>query len=121
MGLTRLDVGARYSEAAVFNGVIYVAGQVADRSMELGVFEQTTEVLALIDALLERAQSSKSRILFCQVYLASMGDYAAFNAAWDAWVPAGHAPPRATVEARLARPEWSVEIVVTAAVDAAAQ
>jgi len=34
---------------------------------------------------------------------------------WEAWLPAGHAPPRATVQAHLAKPEWRVEMVVTAA------
>ncbi len=37
------------------------------------------------------------------------------NKAWDEWVPHGFTPARATVEAKLARPEWKVEIVVTAA------
>lgn len=49
------------------------------------------------------------------VYLADMADYAGMNEAWDAWVPAGNAPPRAAVEAKLAKPEWRVEIVVVAA------
>ena len=31
-----------------------------------------------------------------------MNDYAAMNAVWDAWVPQGDTPARATVEARLA-------------------
>jgi enamine deaminase RidA (YjgF/YER057c/UK114 family) len=37
------------------------------------------------------------------------------NAEWDAWVAAGNAPPRATVEAKLADPAVLVEIVVVAA------
>jgi len=37
------------------------------------------------------------------------------NAAWNEWVPDGHTPPRATVQAKLVKPEWLLEIVVTAA------
>lgn len=37
------------------------------------------------------------------------------NAVWDAWVPQGHTPARATVEARLATPAHKVEIMVVAA------
>ena len=76
---------------------------------------QTRQVLAAIDRLLAEAGSDKTRILRAQVFLADITDYAGMNDAWDAWVPAGAAPARATVEARLARPEWRVEVVVTAA------
>ena len=70
----------------------------------------------MIDALLARAGSDKSKILRAQIYIADLADFPGMNAAWDAWVVPGHTPPRATVEAKLARPEWKVEIVVTAAV-----
>jgi enamine deaminase RidA (YjgF/YER057c/UK114 family) len=77
---------------------------------------QTTQVLAQIDALLARAGTDKSRILMCQIFIADLADFPAMNAVWERWVPSGHAPPRATVEAALARPGWRVEMVVTAAV-----
>jgi enamine deaminase RidA (YjgF/YER057c/UK114 family) len=51
-----------------------------------------------------------------QIFIADLADFAGMNAAWDAWVAPGRAPCRATVEAKLAKPEWRVEIVVTAAV-----
>lgn len=73
-------------------------------------------MLAAIDALLARAGSDKTRILRAQIFLADIADFAAMNSAWDAWVAPGHTPPRATVQAALARPGWKVEIVVTAAV-----
>ena len=111
----RFDVGARLSEMAVYNGVAYLAGQVPeDPTADITV--QTAQVLAAIDKLLARAGSDKSRILMAQIFLADRADFAGMNAAWDAWVAAGHTPPRATVIAGLARPEWKVEIVVTAAV-----
>lgn len=110
----RFDVGARLSEMAVHNGTCWLAGQVpADASQD--ITGQTRQVLAAVDALLARAGSSKSRIVMCQIFLADMADFAAMNAVWDGWVPAGHAPPRATVQARLGKPEWKIEAVVTAA------
>lgn len=115
--IQRFDVGTRLSEMAVHNGVAHLAGQVAgDATQDIG--GQTRQVLAAIDALLARAGSDKSRILMCQIYIADLADFAAMNAAWEAWLPAGHAPPRATVKAALAKPEWRVEMVVTAAVAA---
>ncbi|MEL0029122.1 MAG: RidA family protein, partial [Perlucidibaca sp.] len=76
---------------------------------------QTAQVLAMVDDLLAQAGSDKSRLLSVQIYLADLADYGGMNEVWDAWLVAGHAPPRATVQAALARPEWKVEIVVTAA------
>jgi len=111
----RFDVGARLSEMAVHNGVAYLAGQVAADDTQ-DITGQATQVLAQIDALLARAGTDKSRILMCQIFIADLADFPAMNAVWERWVPSGHAPPRATVEAALARPGWRVEMVVTAAV-----
>jgi enamine deaminase RidA (YjgF/YER057c/UK114 family) len=110
----RFDVGSRLSEMAVHNGTIYLAGQIAeDATQDIG--GQTAQVLACVDALLARAGSDKSKILMAQIYLADLADYDGMNAAWDAWVAKGHTPPRATVQAALAKPAWKIEIVVTAA------
>ncbi|MDB5759056.1 MAG: aminoacrylate peracid reductase [Burkholderia sp.] len=114
MEIKRLHVGARLSEAAIHNGVAYLAGQIAD-DVTQNIDGQTREVLAHVDRLLAEAGSDKSRILTCQIFLADIKDIAAMNAIWDEWVPAGHTPPRATVQAMLARPELLVEVVVTAA------
>lgn len=114
--IQRIDAGPRMSEAVVHGGVAWLAGQVAeDESLDIG--GQTGQVLEAIDALLARVGSDKTRILRAQVFLADIADFDGMNAAWDRWAPPGHAPARATVEARLARPGWKVEIVVTAAVD----
>jgi len=110
----RFDVGARLSEMAVHNGTVYLAGQIADDATQ-DIAGQTRQVLAAVDALLARAGSDKSRILMAQIYLADLADFDGMNAVWDAWVSAGHAPPRATVQAALAKPGWRIEVVVTAA------
>ena len=114
-GIERLNVEARFSDAAIHAGTVYLAGQVPDDPSQ-DIVGQTRQVLATIDRLLAEAGSDKTRILRAQVFLADIADFAGMNAAWDAWVAPGNSPPRATVEARLARPEWRVEIVVTAAV-----
>ena len=110
----RFDVGTRLSEMTVHNGVCYLAGQVpADSTQDMA--GQSTQVLAAVDALLARAGSDKSKLLMCQIFITDLADFPAMNAVWEAWLPAGHAPARATVVARLAKPEWRVEMGVTAA------
>ncbi|TFL13795.1 RidA family protein [Pusillimonas caeni] len=113
--IQRINVGKRLSDVAVYNGVAYLAGQVPDDG-KADIGEQTRQVLATIDRLLAEAGSDKTRILMAQIFLADIQDFAGMNAAWEAWVPAGNTPPRATVEALLANPDYKVEIVVTAAV-----
>ena len=113
--IQRFHVGARMSEAAVYNGTVYLAGQVADDGSQ-DISGQTRQVLAAIDRLLAEAGSDKSRILRAQIFIADLAEFAAMNAVWEAWVVPGHTPPRATVQAALAKPEWKIEIVVTAAV-----
>jgi enamine deaminase RidA (YjgF/YER057c/UK114 family) len=113
--IQRFDVGPRMSEMAVHNGVVYLAGQVAEDGSQ-DITGQTQQVLAAVDALLARAGSDKSKILRAQIFLVDLADFAAMNAVWEQWVVAGHTPPRATVQAALARPEWKIEVVVTAAV-----
>jgi len=111
--IKRIETGARMSEAVVCNGLIWLAGQVGAPGQ--GVTEQTRAVLASIDRLLALAGSDKTRILSAQIWLADIADFAEMNAVWDAWVPQGHCPARATGEAKLATPDYRVEIIITAA------
>lgn len=110
----RFDVGPRLSEMAVHNGVCYLAGQVAADGTQ-DMTGQARQVLAQIDGLLARAGTDKSKILMCQIFVVDLAEFPALNAVWEQWVAPGNAPPRATVQARLAKPEWKVEMVVTAA------
>lgn len=112
----RFGVGPRMSDATVFNGVVYLAGQVAEKTAGQDIVAQTMEVLATIDSLLEQTGSHKSKILRCQIFLADLADFARMNGVWEKWVVPGHTPARATVQAALANPQWRVEMVVTAAV-----
>ena len=115
MSIKRLHVGPRMSAAVVNNGTIYLAGQVADDASQDTV-GQTRQILETIDRLLADCGSDKTRILSAQIFLADIADFAAMNSAWDAWVPAGHTPARATIEAKLAAPKYRVEVMVVAAV-----
>src|SRR3546814_2338953 len=114
--IKRINVEKRLSDMAIYNGVAYLAGQVPDDG-SLSMEGQTAQVLATIDKLLEIAGTDKSRILMAQIFVANMAEFGGMNKAWDAWVADGNAPPRATVEARLANPDLKVEIVVTAALN----
>jgi len=112
--IERFDVGPRLSEIAIHNGTVYLAGQVPDDlSQDIG--GQTAQVLGMVERLLVQAGSDKSRILMAQIFLKDVGEIGGMNAVWDAWIPQGHTPPRATVQAAMANPLYRIEIVVTAA------
>jgi enamine deaminase RidA (YjgF/YER057c/UK114 family) len=111
--IQRFEVGPRMSEMAIHNGVVYLAGQIAEEPGDIS--GQTQQVLDAIDKLLAEAGTDKSKILHAQIFLKDVVDFEAMNRVWDAWVVPGHTPPRATVQAQLANPHWLIEIVVTAA------
>ena len=113
MSITRFDQGSRMSQAVVHGDTIYLAGQVALPGKS--VTEQTKAVLAQVDALLDRTGSDKQHLLSATIWLADMADFAEMNAVWDAWIADGAAPARATGEAKLATPDYRVEIIVIAA------
>ena len=113
-GLRRFHVGDRLSEMTIHNGMVFLAGQVASDASQ-DIRGQTTQVLAMIDKLLGEAGTDKAHILMCQIFIRDLADFAAMNEVWEEWVAPGDAPPRATVQAQLAKPEWKIELVVTAA------
>lgn len=116
MTIKRLHTGPRMSQAVIHNKTVYLAGQVAAGAPGGGVAAQTQEILSKIDALLAEAQTDKSRLLSATIWLTDIATFAEMNRVWDAWVVAGAAPARATVvSARLAAPEFKVEIAVVAA------
>ena len=110
--IERIDTSQRMSKIVKHNGVAWLCGQVGEGAC---VAEQTRDCLARVDALLHKAGSSREQILQAVIWIADMADFAEMNAVWDAWVPEGHAPARACGEAKLARKELKVEIIVTAA------
>lgn len=118
-GLRRFHVGDRLSEMAVFNNTVYLAGQVPDDTTQ-DIRGQTRQVLAMIDKLLLEAGTDNAHILMAQIFLADLADFDGMNEVWDDWVAPGDAPPRATVQAKLAKPQYKIEIVVTAAISSGA-
>jgi enamine deaminase RidA (YjgF/YER057c/UK114 family) len=115
MSIQRIEAGPRMSKAVVHGNTVYLAGQVADAAKGKSVGEQTKEILSIIDGLLAKAGTDKTKLLSANIWLADMSTFAEMNAQWDAWIVAGETPARATVEAKLAAPEYKVEIMVVAA------
>ena len=115
MSVKRIETGPRMSQAVIHNGVVHLAGVVADDPVP-SVAEQTKQILAKIDRLLATAGSDKSKLLKANIWLTDIRGFDEMNKVWDAWVSTGNTPARATVESRLAGPHYLVEIMVTAAV-----
>ena len=114
MSISRIEPGKRMSQAVSYGNLVFLAGQVAsDPSAD--VAGQTRQILGEIDRLLAAAGTDKTQILSTTIYLADIATFADMNGVWDAWVPQGHLPARATVEAKLANPSYQVEIQVVAA------
>ncbi len=113
MTIQRHGTTRRYSDSVAHDGTLYLVE--VPGNLDADITAQTENLLASIERLLGQAGSDKSRLLMVTIYLADMADYDAMNAVWDAWVPEGHAPTRACVQARLANPGYKVEMVVTAA------
>jgi enamine deaminase RidA (YjgF/YER057c/UK114 family) len=111
--ITRYGSGPRMSEAVAYSGILWVAGQVGQPGAS--VADQTRQCLAEVDRILAAAGTDKTRILSAQIWLADMASFSDMNGVWDAWVPQGHTPARATGEAKLATPDYLVEVIVTAA------
>ncbi len=111
--ITRFETNQRMSQIVRHGDVLYLAGQVGNAGDS--VADQTRTCLERVEALLRQGDSDKHRLLQTTIWLADMADFAEMNAVWDAWVPEGYAPARACGEAKLARPELRVEILVTAA------
>lgn len=115
MKVERHEVGPRMSQIVIHGDTVYLAGVVAQNSGGKSVTEQTREILSTIDGYLAKAGTDKSKLLTANIWLANMDTFGEMNAVWDGWVSPGNTPARATVQARLAAPQYTVEIMVTAA------
>ena len=115
MTIQRIKPGPRMSGAVVHGDTVYLAGQVANATAGQSVAEQTREILSIIDGLLAEAGTDKSKLLMTNIWLTDIATFQEMNGVWDAWVAPGNPPARATVEAKLAAPQYKVEIAVIAA------
>ena len=116
MTIKRIGAGNRMSEAVIHGGKVYLSGFVAEKAAGKSVKEQTADILEQIDVTLKEAGSDKTKILKANIWLTNIKTWAEMNEAWDAWVATGQAPARATVESKLAAPEFDVEIMVEAVI-----
>ncbi len=115
MSIQRIEPGKRLSQAVAYGNLVFLAGQVAMDKPGASMGEQTRNILDRIDKLLAQAGTDKSRILSANIWITDMRQFDEMNRVWDAWVPEGCAPARATVESRLASPDYCVEIMCVAA------
>ena len=117
MSIVRMDSGPRMSQVVVHAGVVYLAGQVAQRAPNGSIREQTTDILDRIDELLAAAGTDRSKLLSATIWLTDMSGFGEMNAVWDTWIDGKNPPARACVQSpALAAPGFDVEIMVTAAV-----
>ncbi len=102
------------SQAVEYNGVIYLAGQVADERKG-DITAQTKSCLDKIDALLAECGSDKSKLLWAQLWVTDMRNFQAMNEVWDGWIDPDNPPVRAGLCSDLAHPDFLVEVMVMAA------
>ena len=115
MKIERHETGPRMSKAVVHGDTVYLAGIVADSPKSKSMAEQTRSILSQIDGFLAMAGTNKTKLLSANIWITDMAHFAVMNAVWDAWVSPGNSPARATIEAKLASPDYKVEIMVVAA------
>jgi enamine deaminase RidA (YjgF/YER057c/UK114 family) len=115
MTIERYDCAPRMCKVVVHGDTVYLAGIVADAPKGKSTGEQTKSILSQIDGFLAQAGTDKSKLLSANIWITDMANFAEMNGVWDAWVSPGNAPARATVEAKLASPDYKVEIMVVAA------
>ena len=98
----------RFSESVSYGGVVYTSGQVGKGRT---IHEATASALEDVDHALALASSDKSKLLSVTIYLRNINrDYSGMNEVYDQWIHPGKPPCRATVEAKLADPEWLIEV-----------
>ena len=115
MKIERHETGPRMSKAVIHGDTVYLAGIVAENPKGKSAAEQTRSILSQVDGFLATAATNKSKLLSANIWITDMANFAEMNAVWDAWVSPGNTPARATVEAKLASPDYKVEIMVVAA------
>ena len=115
MKIERHETGPRMSKAVIHGDTVYLAGIVADSPKGKGMAEQTRSILSQIDNFLAMAGTNKTKLLSANIWIADMAHFGEMNTVWDAWVSPGNTPARATVEAKLASPDYKVEVMVVAA------
>ena len=115
MKIERHETGPRMSKAVIHGDTVYLSGIVADNPKSKSMAEQTSNILSQIDGFLAMAGTNKTKLLSANIWITDMAHFAEMNSVWDAWVSPGNTPARGTVEAKLASPDYKVEIMIVAA------
>ena len=100
--------------ATIHNDVVYLSGVVPAGGGS--VAEQTRSVLDQIDERLARCGTSKHNLLEVSIWLKDIATFDDMNPVYIEWLDGILPPSRACVEAKLANPDWAVEIRVSAVV-----
>jgi 2-iminobutanoate/2-iminopropanoate deaminase len=111
-----------YSQAVVYNGLVYVAGQLAidpqTGEKRFGsIEEQTEQALKNVGAILKAAGSDLSRVLKMTVYISDIGLWGGVNEVY-ARVLGGHRPARAVIPTKELHHGFLIEIDAVAATNA---
>ncbi len=111
--IRRIGEATRWADVVVHAQTAYWVEIAEDRLQDSA--GQVAQILSQIDQTLASLDADRTRLLQVLIYLADLNDLELLNRLWDAWVPAGHAPVRACVQAAMAG-DVRVEMVITAAV-----
>ena len=111
--IDRHGVTRRWSDIVVHHGVAHFVEVADDPSQDMP--GQVSQILSQIDTRLALVGSDRTRLLQVLIYVADLQTVPVLNQLWDEWVPDGHAPSRACVQAGLAV-GYLIEMVITAAV-----
>lgn len=111
-----LPGAARQSQGVISDGVVYLSSQRASDTNVQSVVGQAAQIFKIIDGLLHHARTDKKHILHAHVFLSHIAYAEEFNRAWESWIDPEHLPARSLVEGRLIRPEYMVEVQITAVV-----
>ena len=105
-----------YSSGIKAGGMIYLAGQIAPEAGD-DIASQTGAVLGKIDALLAAADTDRNSLVFAQVLLAEIDDFAAMNEVYGKWLEDCDCPPARAAFGGNDLPRGSLVEIVVQAVD----
>ena len=108
-----------YSQGIISGDMFYSSGQIplkADGELaQGGIAEQTHQVFANLQAVLEEAGSSLGQVIKTTVFIKDMNDFAELNTIYASYF-GEHKPARSTVEVARLPKDVKVEIEVIAKV-----
>ncbi len=111
-----------YSQATVFNGIVYTSGQIAltpegsDELLSENVGVQAVRVLENLKAVLEEAGSSLDNVIKTTIFLADMDSFATVNEIYEKAF-GEHKPARSTVAVKTLPKNALVEIDAVASLN----